>query len=77
MVRIGRFRNQLLTNDNIWSTRYIFGKNDSYSSSSTQWTLVSLKFSIENYGIKLTYSRIDTPQADMCFSNIIKTLSVH
>ena len=39
---MGRFRIQLLLEDNTWSTRYNIPKNDRYSNSSTQWTLVNL-----------------------------------
>ena len=42
---------------------------------STDWTLVSLNFSVQNYGIKFIYDQIDTPHADMCFSNITITHS--
>ena len=74
---MGRFRIQLLLEDNTWSTRYNIPKNDRYSDSSTQWTLVNLNFTIENYGIRLIYDQIDTPQADMCISNITITHSVY
>ena len=74
---IGRFQRQLLLEDNTWSTRYNIPKNDRYSNSPTQWTLVNLKFTVENYAIKLIYDQIDTPHADMCFSNITKTHSVY
>ena len=74
---MGRFRIQLLLEDNTWSTRYNIPKNDRYSNSSTQWTLVNLNFTVENYGIKLIFDQIDTPHADMCFSNIIITHSVY
>ena len=74
---MGRFRIQLLLEDNTWSTRYNIPKNDRYSDSSTQWTLVNLNFTVENYGIKLIYDEIDTAHADMCFSNIIITYSVY
>ena len=74
---MGRFRIQLLLEDNTWSTRYNIPKSDRYSDSSTEWTLVSLNFTIENYGIKLIYDEIDTPHADMCFSNITITHSVN
>ena len=74
---MGRFRIQLLLEDNTWSTRYNIPKNDRYSDSSTQWTLVNLNFTIENYGIRLIYDQIDTPHADMCFSNITITHSVY
>ena len=74
---MGRFRVQLLLEDNTWSTRYNIPKNDRYSNSSTQWTLVNLNFTIENYGIRLIYDQIDTPHADMCFNNITITHSVY
>ena len=74
---MGRFRIQLLLEDNTWSTQYTIAKNNRYSDSSTQWTLVNLNFTIENYGIRLVYDQIDTPHADMCFSNITITHSVY
>ena len=73
---MGRFRVQLLLADNTWSTRYNIPKNDRYSDTSTEWTLVSLNFTVENIGIKLVYDQIDTAHADKCFSNIIITHSV-
>ena len=74
---MGRFRIQLLLEHNTWSTRYNIPKNDRYSDTSTDWTLVSLNFTEENYGIKLIYDQIDTPHADMCYSNITITHSVY
>ena len=74
---MGRFRIQLLLEDNTWSTRYNIPKNDRYSDASTDWTLVSLNFNVGNYGIKLIYDEIDTAHADMCFSNITITHSVY
>ena len=74
---MGRFRIQLLLNDNTWSTRYNIPKNHQYSDNSTDWTLVSLNFTVENYVIKLIYDRIDTAHADMCFSNITITHCVY
>ena len=74
---MGRFRIQLLLEDNTWSTRYNIPKNDRYSNSSSQWTLVNLNFTIENYGIRLIYDQIDTPHANMCFSNLTITHSVY
>ena len=73
---MGRFRIQFLFEDNTWNTRYIIPKNDRYSKSSTDWTFLKLKFTIEIYGFKLTYDQIDTAHADMCFSNITITHSV-
>jgi len=74
---MGRFRIQLLLEDNTWSTRYNIPKDDRYSDNSTVWTLVNLIFTVENYGIKLIYDDIDTAHADMCFSNITITHSVY
>ena len=73
---MGRFRTQLLLEDNTRSMRYNIPKNDSYGDSSTQGTLVNINFTVENYGIKLIYDQIDTPHADMCFSKITITHSV-
>ena len=73
---MGRFRIQLLLNDNTWSTRYNIPKNDQYSDSSTDWTLVNLSFTVENYGTKTVYDQIDTAHADMCFSNITISHSI-
>ena len=73
----GTFRIQLLLEDNTWSTRYYIPENDRYIDTSTEWTLVILNFTVENYGIKLIYDEIDTPHADMCFSNITITHSVY
>ena len=74
---MGRFRIQLLLKDNTWSTQYTIAKNTQYSNSSTEWTLLNLDFTVENYGIKLIYDQIDTAHADMCFSNITITHSVY
>ena len=74
---MGRFRIQLLLEDNTWSTQYTIDKNTQYSDTSTDWTLLNLNFTVENYGIKLIYDQIDTPHADMCFSNKTITHSVY
>ena len=66
---MGRFHFQLLLEDNTWSTKYTIPKTDQYSDSSTEWNLLSLDFTIKNYGIKLIYDQIDSAHADMCFSN--------
>ena len=73
----GGFRIQLLLEDNTWSTRYNIPKTDRFSDTSTEWTLVSLNFTVEKYDFKLIYDQIDTAHADMCFSNITKTHSVY
>ena len=73
---MGRIRIQLFLKVNTWSTRYNIPKNDRYSGS-TQWTKLSLNFTVEIYGIKLIYDEIDTAHADLCFGNITKTHSVY
>ena len=72
---MGTFRIQVLLENNTWSTRYNIPKNDRYSNSSTQWTLVNLNFTVESYGIKRIYDQIDTPLDDKCFSKISITHS--
>ena len=52
---MGSFRMQFLIADNTWSSRYDIPKIDRYSNSSTDWTLVSLNFTVENYGIKINF----------------------
>ena len=73
---MGRFRIQLLLENNTWSTQYTIAKNDEYSDNSTDWTLLNLDFTVENFGIKLIFDQLDTLHADMCFSNITITHSV-
>ena len=72
-----KFRIHLLLENNLWSTQYTINKNSQYSDNSTDWSLLNIDFTVENYGIKLLYDQIDTPHADMCFSNITKTHSVY
>ena len=67
----------LLKENNFWLTRYTIPKNDQYSNTSSEWTLLNLNFTEDNYGIKLIYDQIDSPHADMCFSNISITHSVY
>ena len=74
---MGRFRFQLILEDNTWSTRYNIPQNDQYSDSSTDWTLVNLNFTEENYRIKLFYDEITTTHSDMCFLKNTKTHSVY
>ena len=73
---MGRFRIQLLLDDNTWSTQYTIAQNDRYSDNSTDWSLLNINFTVEKYGIKLVYDQIDTAHADMCFNNITITHSV-
>ena len=73
----GRFTIQLLLEGNSWSTRYNIPKNDRYSNTSTDWSLVNFNFTVENYGIRLNYDQIDTAHADTCFSNITMAHSAY
>ena len=73
---MGRFRFQLSLEDNTWSTRYKTPKDDRYSDSSTDWTLVVLNFTLENFCINLLYDQTDTLHANMCVSNITITHSL-
>ena len=73
---MGRLRIQLSLDDT-WSTQYTIAKNTQYSDISTDWTLLNLDFTIQNFGIKLVYDQIDKPHADLCFSNITITHSVY
>ena len=50
---LGRFIIQLFLSDKSWSPRHNIPKNDRYSSSSTDWTLVSLNFTVEKYAFRL------------------------
>ena len=74
---MGRFRIDILKDNNTWETQYTIAKNKGYSNTSTEWTLLNLDFTIENYGIRLLYDRIASPHADMCFSDITITHSVY
>ena len=77
LKNMGLFRIQLLLDDNTWSTQYTIDKNTQYSDSESEWKLLNLDFTIENYGIKLILDQIDTAHSDMCFSNITITHSVY
>ena len=74
---MGRFRIQLLLEDNIWTTQYTIAKNSGYSDTSSSWSLLNLDFTVQNYGTKLIYDKIESAHADMCFSNITITHSVY
>ena len=43
---------------------------------STDWVLLNLDITDDNYGIKLFYDQIESAHADMCFSNIMITHSI-
>ena len=44
LKNLGRFRVQLLLENNTWTTQYTIDKNTQYSDSPTDWTLLSLDF---------------------------------
>ena len=46
---MGRFRIQLLLEDNTWSIQYTIPKNRRYSDVPTDWALLKLIFTVENY----------------------------
>ena len=70
---MGRFRIQLLLEDNTWNTQYTKPKNTQFSDKLTDWTLLNLDFTVESYGTKLIYDQCDTAHSDMGFSNIAVT----
>ena len=74
---MGRFQIQILTKDNIWLTEFNIPKNKQYSNAGTDWTILSLNITEENYGVKFIYDQIDSAHAVMCFSNITITHSVY
>ena len=73
---MGCFRIRILTKDNIWLTKFNIPKNDQYSNAGTDWTILSLNITEENYGVKFIYDQIDSAHADMCFSIITITHSI-
>ena len=74
---MGQFRIQLLLEDNTWITQHTIPKNSQYSNTSSEWMLLNLDFTLQDYGIKLIYDQIDTAHCDMCFSNNTITHSVY
>ena len=74
---MGRFSIDILLDDNTWVNKYLIHENIQYSNSSTEWILLSLDFTEENYGFRLVYDRISTAHCDMCFSDITITHSVY
>ena len=63
---MGRFRIQLL-DSNTWSTQNTIPKNDRYSDTSTDWTLLNLDFTVKKIGSKLIYDEIDSPMLTCVF----------
>ena len=80
---MGRFRVQLLIQDGYYktdttlSTQYTIAENTQNSDNPTDWTLLMLDFTIENYSVEMNYDEIDGLHGGMCFSNITTTHSVY
>ena len=73
---MGKFEIQSLRNG-VWQTEYTMDKDTNFSTLSADWTLFNMNIiSQPNYGIKLVYSGINFPHADMCFSDINITHSI-
>ena len=72
-----RFRIDILLDNNTWINKYTIMENTQYSDTSTEWKLLSLDFTEENYGIRLIYDRITSAHCDMSFSDITITHSVY
>ena len=70
LMSLGLFKIQSSLEGDTWSTKYTLHKNEQYTSTTTDWTILDLDFTEKIHGIKLIYDHIDTPHADMCFSNI-------
>ena len=74
---MGRLSISILLDDDTWTNKYVIQDNSQYSNTSSEWTLLSLDITEENYGIQINYDRIRSPHADMCFSDITITHSVY
>ena len=74
---MGRFRIQLLIEDNTWNTQYTIAKYTQYTDTATEWSLLNIDFTIKNYGIRLIYYQTDSAHANMYFSNITITQAVY
>ena len=74
---MGRLSISILLDDDTWTNKYVIQDNSQYSNTSSEWTLLSLDITEENYGIQIIYDRIRSPLADMFFSDITITHSVY
>ena len=72
---MGRFQIQILTKDNVWLTKFIIAKNTQFSNAATDWIILNLNITDENYGVKFVNDQIDSAHGDMCFSKITITHS--
>ena len=74
---MGRLSISILLDDDTWINKYVIQENSHYSNTSSEWALLSLDITEENYGIQIIYDRIRSAHADMCFSDITITHSVY
>ena len=72
---MGRFRIQILSKDNVRLTKFNIPKKTQFSNLSTDWIILNLNITEENYGVKFICDQIDSAHADMCFSNLTLTRS--
>ena len=72
----GTIRIQLMLPNGQRHSYYIIDKNTNYSTTSTEWGLPEVDSTKANYDITLAYDQIDIALADMCFSNVMISLSV-
>ena len=72
---MGRFRIQILTKDIVWLTKFNIYQNEQFSVEATDWIILSLNITEENYGVKFIYDQIHSAHAALCFSNIAITHS--
>ena len=73
---MGRFRIQTLLEYKTWYTQKTKPKHSQYGNSSTDWTLLNLDFTVENYGKNLVFDQIELSHSDMCYWIVTKTHSV-
>ena len=71
------FRIHLWLADNTWSTRCYIPRNGRHSDTPSQWTKLSVNFTVEKFGIELFYDQLNTPHADTSLSNITITHTVY
>ena len=57
---MGRIRIQILTKDNVWLTKFNINKNEEFSTLSSDWIILNLNITDENYGVKFLYDEIDS-----------------
>ena len=74
---MGRLSISILLDDDTWINKYVIQENTHYSNTPSEWALLSLDITEENYGIQIIYDRIRSAHADMCFSDITITHSVY